>query len=113
MDAVEDLDHMIGATIDLAPDQKKKAREELAAGPIRRYFEQFQARLKAAGGEYFADRRLTVGDLKVWMMVRWLRGGVLDHIPTGLTDEVAPLLVAHAERMAAQPKIAAYYASRS
>jgi len=111
MDAVEDLDHMIGGTIDLPAEEKKAARAELVAGPIPRYLEQLAARLQAAGGEYFADRRLTVGDLKAWMMVRWLRGGVLDHIPRDLVDRVAPLLVKHAERMAAQPKIAEYYAT--
>jgi prostaglandin-H2 D-isomerase / glutathione transferase len=112
MDAAEDLDHMIGGTIDLPAEEKQPARSRLAAGPIPRYLRQFQARLEAAGGEYFADRRLTVGDLKVWMMVRWLRAGVLDHIPTDLVDRVAPLLVAHAGRLAAQPRIAAYYAAR-
>jgi glutathione S-transferase len=112
MDAVEDMDNLLGNTIDLADDAKKKAREELAAGPIPRYLEQLQARLKAAGGEYFADGRLTVGDLKVWMVVRWLRSGILDHVPKDLVDCVAPLLVTHAERLAAQPKIAAYYAAR-
>ena len=112
MDAVEDMDTPIGKTIDLPPDQKKAAREELAADFIPRYLEQLQARLKAAGGEYFADKRLTVGDLKVWMMVRWLRGGVLDYMPRDLVDRVAPALVKHAERLAANPKIAAYYAAR-
>ena len=112
MDAVEDMDTPIGATIDLPPEAKKKAREELAADFIPRYLEQLQARLKAAGGEYFADKRLTVGDLKVWMMVRWLRGGVLDYMPKDLVDRVAPALVKHAERLAEHPKIAAYYASR-
>lgn len=112
MDAIEDLDHMIGDTIPLPPEEKQRARAQLAAGPIPRYLEQFQRRLEAAGGEYFVERRLTVGDLKVWMMVRWLRGGALDYIATDLTDRVAPLLVQHAERLAAQPKIAAYYAAR-
>ena len=112
MDAVEDMDFQIGATLDLPDDAKKKAREELAAGPIPRYLEQLHARLKAAGGEYFADRRLTVGDLKVWMMVRWLRSGVLDHMPKDLVDRVAPSLVKHAERLAAHPKIAEYYKAR-
>lgn len=112
MDAVEDMDHLLGATIDLEPAAKKKARAELAAGPIPRFLEQLQARLRAAGGEWFADRRLTVGDLKVWMMVRWLRSGVLDYMPKDLVDRVAPLLVQHAERLAAQPKIAVYYAGR-
>jgi glutathione S-transferase len=112
MDAVEDLDHLIGPTIDLPAEQKKAVRTGLAAGPIPRYLEQFAARLKAAGGEYFAGGRLSVGDLKVWMMVRWLRGGVLDFIPKDIPDRVAPLLVQHAGRLAAQPKIAEYYAGR-
>ena len=112
MDAVEDVDYQIGDTLDLPPDEKKAVREELAAGPIRRYLEQLQAKLKAAGGEYFADGRLTVGDLKVWMLVRWLRSGVLDFMPKDLVDRYAPMLEKHAERLAAHPKIAAYYKSR-
>jgi prostaglandin-H2 D-isomerase / glutathione transferase len=112
MDAVEDMDTPIGATIDLPADAKKRAREELAAGLLPRYLAQLQARLEAAGGAYFAGGALSVGDLKVWMMVRWLRGGVLDYMPRDLVDRVAPLLVKHAERLAAQPKIAAYYAAR-
>ncbi len=52
MDAAEDISARIGLTIDLPADAKKKAREELSAGHIARYLGQFQARLKAAGGEY-------------------------------------------------------------
>jgi glutathione S-transferase len=112
MDAVEDISTQIGQTIDLAGDAKKQAREALAAGPLTRYLEQLQAKLKAAGGEYFADRRLTVADLKVFMLLRWLRSGVLDHIPKDLVDTVAPQLVRHFERIAGHPKIAEYYQSR-
>ena len=112
MDAAEDISARIGQTIDLPADAKKKAREELAAGHIARYLEQFQARLKAGGGEYFADRRLTVADLKIFMLVRWLRSGVLDHIPKDFVDRVAPMLVAHFERMASHPKIVEYYKRR-
>jgi prostaglandin-H2 D-isomerase / glutathione transferase len=112
MDAAEDISTRIGHTIDLSADAKKKAREELAAGHITRYLEQLQARLKAAGGEYFADKRLTVADLKVFMLVRWLRSGALDHIPKDLVDRVAPLLVQHFELLASQPKIAEYYKRR-
>lgn len=112
MDAAEDISTRIGHTIDLPADAKKRAREELAAGRITHYLEQLQSRLKAAGGEYFADRRLTVADLKAFMLVRWLRSGVLDHIPKDLVDRVAPLLVQHCERVASQPKIAEYYKAR-
>jgi len=112
MDAAEDISTRIGHTIDLPADAKKKAREELAAGLITHYLQQFQARLQAAGGEYFADQRLTVADLKMFMLVRWLRSGVLDHIPKDLVDRVAPKLVQHLERVASHPKVAEYYKRR-
>ena len=111
MDAAEDISTRIAQTIDLPEDAKKKAREKLAVGHITRYLEQFQARLNAAGGEYFADQRLTVADLKVFMLIRWLRSGVLDYIPKDLVDTVAPQLV-NARRMAGRAKVAEYYQRR-
>jgi prostaglandin-H2 D-isomerase / glutathione transferase len=112
MDAAEDIGSRIGATIQLPPDQKKKAREELATGLIPRYLEQLQARLKAAGGEYFADKRLTVADLKVFMWIRWLKSGALDHIPKDIADTTAPLLLQHFKRVSEHPKVADYYNAR-
>jgi len=112
MDAAEDIGTRIGQTIDLPDDAKRKTREELAAGRLTRYLEQFQAKLQAAGGEYFADGRLTVADLKVFMLIRWLRSGALDHIPKELVDRVAPQLVKHFERVASHAKVAEYYRLR-
>jgi len=113
MDAAEDISTQIAQTIDLPGEAKKKAREELVAGRITRYLEQFQVKLKSTGGEYFADKRLTVADLKVFMWIRWLRSGVLDHIPKDLVDRVAPLLVKHFDRVAGHPRIAEYYKRRT
>ena len=112
MDATEDISGRIGATIRMGEAEKKKEREALAADALPRHLEVLEQRLKTAGGEYFADGRLTVADLKVFMLVRWLRSGALDHIAKDLVDRVAPALVKHAERVAANPKIAAYYASK-
>jgi glutathione S-transferase len=112
MDAAEDISTAIANTIDLADAEKKKAREELAAGPLTRFLQTFEGKLKAAGGEYFADQRLTVADLKVFMWIRWLRSGVLDHIPKDLVDRVAPALVKHFERVGNHPKVAEYYKAR-
>ena len=69
-----------------------------------------QARLLAQGGEYFADNRLTVADLKVFVDVRGLNSGRLDHVPTDLVERVAPALNAHANRIASLPAVQAYYA---
>jgi glutathione S-transferase len=112
MDAVESVTTKIGATFSLEGDAKKKAREELAAGSLARYLQQLDARLKAGGGEWFVENRLTVADLKVFLFTRWLKSGALDHVPTDVVEKNAPLLAKHLERVKSQPKIAGWYAAR-
>jgi glutathione S-transferase len=112
MDAIETITGKIGATFSLEGDAKKQAREALAAGPLARYLQQFEVRLKAGGGEWFAENRLTVADLKCFLFTRWLKSGALDHIPTDVVARQAPLLAKHLERVRAHSKIAAYYAAR-
>jgi len=112
MDAVEDITVLIGNTLRLEGETKKKAREELAAGPIPRYLQQIEARLKAGGGEWFVEKRLTIADIKCYLWIRWLKSGALDHVPADIVDRHAPLLAKHLDRVKSQPKIAAYYAAR-
>jgi glutathione S-transferase len=112
MDAVEDISTRIGNTMALDGEAKKTAREALATGAIPRFLQQLEARLKAGGGEWFVENRLTVADLKCYLWVRWLKSGVLDHIPADIVDRHAPLLARHMERVQSHPKIAAYYAAR-
>ena len=112
MDAVEDISTKIANTIFIEDAAKKTAREALAAGPIPRFLQQLDARLKAGGGDWFVEKRLTVADLKCFMSVRWLKSGALDHIPADIVDQHAPLLAKHLERVKNHPKIAAYYAAR-
>ena len=61
------------------------------------------------GGDYVADNRLTVADLRVYVQTRSLRSGMLDHVPTDLVDQLAPRLVEHEERLAAHPVVTGYY----
>ena len=112
MDAVEDVSTKIGNTMALESEAKKKAREALAAGPIPRFLQQIEARLKAGGGEWFVEKRLTVADLKCFLWVRWLKSGALDNIPADIVEQHAPLLAKHMERVKNHPQIAAYYAAR-
>ncbi len=51
--------------------------------------DRLQRRLVAHGGQYFADGRLTVADLKVFVWIRHLKSGQLDHVPVDLPDRVA------------------------
>jgi glutathione S-transferase len=113
MDAVEDLLHQVVQTFGLEGDELKAAREKLAAGWISVFVKGLSEILQRGGGEYFADNRLTVADLKVYVQVRSLRAGTLDHVPTDLVDKLAPDLVRHDERVANDPIVTAYYAARA
>lgn len=110
MDAVEDILTKVVATFFIDDEaEKRAAREELAEGPISLYLTRLQEKLVKQGGEYFADNRLTIADLKVFIWVRSLRSGILDYIPADLPERVAPQLAKHCERIAAHPGIVAYY----
>ena len=66
-----------------------------------------ERRLEAHGGRYFAADRLSVADLKVFVLIRHLKSGALDHV---LPDRFAPKLVEHYERVKNDPRVKAYYA---
>ncbi|MBL8444108.1 MAG: glutathione S-transferase family protein, partial [Zoogloeaceae bacterium] len=85
------------------------AREALVTDALPRYLRWLQNQLESHGGEYFADHRLTIADLKAFVILRWLASGKLDHIPTDLVASVAPKLATYTDRIAATPAIAAYY----
>lgn len=110
MDAVEDVVVQVVATFSVKDRKELEAkRKKLADGPIRFYAERLQKRLEAHGGRYFADDRLTVADLKVFLWVKHLRSGNLDFVPTDLVDRAAPLLVEHFDRIREHPEVKAYY----
>jgi prostaglandin-H2 D-isomerase / glutathione transferase len=112
MDAVEDIGARILATFELPAAEKKAQRDALVDGPIPFFVTRLQGRLEEHGGRYFADDRLTVADLKVFVWVHHLRSGSLDHIPRDLVDRVAPRLAEHCERVRSLPEVEAYYAAR-
>lgn len=112
MDAVEEISTRVWSTMPLPAAEKKAQRESLAAGPLSYSLDRLQRRLVAQGGRYFADGRLTVADLKVFVWIRHLRSGQLDHIPIDLTERVAPRLVEHHDRVTEHPAVKAHYAKR-
>lgn len=109
MDAVEDLTHRIQATFGLEEDELKSAREELADGWMTIFLKGI-ADLLDRGGRYLADDRLTVADLKLLPITRWLRSGTLDHVPVDIVERVAPALVPHQGRVEDDAIVKAYYA---
>ena len=112
MGAIEDLLHYIVQTFGLEGEELKVARQKLVDGWLSTYVKGLGELLQRGGGEYFADNRLTVADLKVSMQIKSLLDGILDHVPTDLVQDLAPALVAHNERVQSDPLVAAYYAVR-
>jgi glutathione S-transferase len=110
MYVVEEASAKLGPSFSMTGDAQKAARLALVNGSMPVYLRWLQKQLEAHGGHYFADNRLTVADLKVFIDVRGLNSGRLDHVPTDLVENVAPALNAHMQRMANEPAIAAYYA---
>ncbi|MDI1246976.1 MAG: glutathione S-transferase family protein [Rhodoferax sp.] len=110
MCVVEEASVRLGPTFHMAGEEQKAARLELVNGAMPKYLAWLQMQLIAHGGEYFSDSRLTVADLKVFVDVRGLNSGRLDHVPADLVEKVAPVLNAHMKRIAQLPSVVAYYA---
>jgi len=107
---VEEAGIKMEPTFRMTGEEQKTARLALVNGSIPVYLRWLEQRLLAQGGEYFADGRLTIADLKVFVDIRGLNAGRLDHVPTDLVAQVAPALNAHHQRIAALPAVQAYYA---
>jgi glutathione S-transferase len=85
MGAVEDLRTAIGPTTRMQADEKKKARIALAETRIPMWATHVE-RFLDDRGPFFAGDKLNVVDLKLYMIVRWLKSGVLDDIPATILD---------------------------
>jgi len=113
MYVVEEASVKMGPTFRMTGDAQREARAALVDGSMPVYLGWLQSQLQAHGGEYFADNRLTIADLKVFADVSALKSGRLDHVPADLVEKVAPALNAHMQRIAQTPAVSQYYAKFS
>ncbi len=111
--ALEDLSHYIVQTFGLKGDDLKAAREQLVEVRLTTFLKGLDELLTRGGGKYFSDNRLTMADLKMLVQIRPLRAGQLDHVPADLVEQLAPNLIEHEKRVSADPRVVAYYASRT
>lgn len=113
MYVVEEASVKMGPSFRMTGDAQREARAALVNGSMPVYLGWLQSQLQAHGGEYFADNRLTIADLKVFADVSALKSGRLDHVPADLVEKVAPALNAHMQRIAHTPAVSQYYAKFS
>lgn len=111
--AIEDLNSKLTPSFGLTGDAMLAARTAYVEGPLKTYLAWMQTQLLAHGGQFFADNRLTVADLKAFSYVRGLASGRLDHVPADIVQQVAPVVQAHMVRIGETPAIAQYYASKA
>ena len=112
MYVIEESTVKLGPSFRMSGEEQKAARLALVNGSMPVYLQWLEKQLLAHGGDYFADNRLTVADLKVFVDVRGLNSGRLDHVPTDLVEKVAPALNTHMKRIASLPAVQAYYGSK-
>ena len=111
--ALEDVTNYVVQTFGLQGEELQRAREELVAGRLSTYLRGLDQLLTRGGGNYFADNQLTIADLRAFVQTRSLGAGHLDHIPKDIVQQVAPGLFEHHNRIEADPRVVAYYATRS
>jgi glutathione S-transferase len=110
MDATEDMVGRLVTTFGLKGEELKEAREKLVKGWLTTFLEGFERLLERGGGEYLADGRLTVADLKLLTPLRTMTTGHVDHVPKDLCEQVAPGVAKLRDRVLADPRVVAYYA---
>jgi len=91
MCAVEDLRHTITPVLRITdPEQKRQAREQLAANELRTWGGHVERQL--GDGPFIGGAILQVADLKLYMVARWLTTGTIDHVPTTVFDGCPKLM---------------------
>ncbi|MEN9630708.1 MAG: hypothetical protein RJA10_3936 [Pseudomonadota bacterium] len=91
MCAVEDLRHALTPALRITdPEQRRVMREALSANEIPAWGQQIERQIGA--GPFVGGASIQVADLKLYMVVRWLTTGVLDHVPTTVLDGCPNLL---------------------
>jgi glutathione S-transferase len=91
MCAAEELRHTIWPTLRISdPEQKRTAREAMAANELATWGSQVERHL--GDGPFVGGQKIQVADIKLYMMVRWLASGALDHVPTTVLDHCPKLM---------------------
>lgn len=111
MSAVEELRAVLVPTLRLSdPDEKRRAREDLAQNYLARWGACVEGQLEQMGaGPFVAGDAIQVADLKLYITARWFSSGKLEHIPTDLFADHRRLCGIE-QAVAAHPKIVEWYA---
>eukprot|EP00752_Nemacystus_decipiens_P001600 g1560.t1 len=87
-------------------EKKKQLEKHMAEVAIPAWLANMEKALEAAGGQYFAGGKLSIGDIAIVSRLNWFRTD-LDGVPPTIVDGY-PLLLSLIDRVMAEPNIVAY-----
>ncbi len=85
MQSVEDLRHKVPGSRGKDPDTLRAERQDFASGWLRQWGETIAARIQ---GPYLEGDALHVADIKLYVILRSVLGGVYDHVPGSIFDDL-------------------------
>ena len=112
IDGLEDLTSKMVSTFGLEGDELKAAIEKFVEGPLTLFLQAFEKILADRGPDYFVGNAFSVADLSMFVWLKGLQSGHLDHVPTTVVQTAAPGLLAHYKRIKGREDIATYYRER-
>ena len=84
LDTLTDL--MAKAPQASSPEEKKKLREEYAAGRMKSYMSQLTSMVEAEGGKFCLGNELTIADLHLIFVTGCIATGEFDYVPAEYLD---------------------------
>jgi prostaglandin-H2 D-isomerase / glutathione transferase len=104
---VEDLRALITPTMRIQDEaEKKAAREALCATSLPAWAGFADRQIQ---GPFFGGANIQVVDLKVYMAMKWIRGGAIDHVPANIFAAFEKLNGVF-EAVSAHPAVVGWYA---
>jgi len=93
-------------------EEKKALRKAFQDGPVTKYLERIQQRIKASGGPFLIGEKISIADLHSWLLYQTLQKGTWDYIDKDLLDRF-PLCLAQRKALEDHPKLKEYYAAKT
>jgi len=107
LNAGEDLRCVINRTMRIKDDaEKKRVREEITAGYLKDWSDNIEKLIK---GPFFGGDELSVADLKLYIVMNWIKRATVDHIPATSFDSYVKLSALF-DAVRNHPKIVDWYA---
>jgi glutathione S-transferase len=113
LDAIEEITSILGPSLREKDEQKKlEMRAVLSSTTLPNWFSMLDKYLANLGDSYSVGSSLTIADLKISVLVKWIKSGVLDGISGEIVDPF-PRLVKVNELVQEDERVKAYYASKA